>query len=86
MTNNEVLRAATLHGATYIGMEKHLGSLEVGKLADLIVLDEDPLANLRNTETVSYTMINGRLYETATMNEIGNQPKERSRFYWEQES
>jgi imidazolonepropionase-like amidohydrolase len=83
MTNYEVLRAATLHGAQYIGMGDDLGSLEVGKLADLVVLDQNPLNNIQNTQTVKYTMANGRLYDVSTMNEIGNTDKPRSKFYWE---
>jgi imidazolonepropionase-like amidohydrolase/Tol biopolymer transport system component len=83
MTNKEVLHAATIHGAEYIGMEDHLGSLEEGKLADLIVLDKDPLKDIQNINSVIYTMVNGRLYDTETMNEIGNHDNPRSKFYWE---
>lgn len=83
MTNMEALRAATMNGAEYIGMGNDIGSLKVGKLADLIVLDKNPLENIRNSESVIYTMINGRLYDTETMNEIGNSPNERGQFYWE---
>ncbi|PTM03937.1 MAG: amidohydrolase [Bacteroidetes bacterium] len=83
MTNMEALRAATLNGAEYIGAGNDIGSLEVGKLADLIVMDKNPLENIRNTESVVYTMVNGRLYDTATMNEIGNHTNERTKFYWE---
>ncbi|RED48167.1 amidohydrolase family protein [Seonamhaeicola aphaedonensis] len=83
MTNMEALRAATINGADYIGASKDIGSLEVGKLADLIVMDKNPLENIRNTESVIYTMVNGRLYDTETMNEIGNEPKSRTKFYWE---
>lgn len=79
----ETLKAATINGAQYIGMGDEIGSLKVGKLADLIVLDENPLENIENTNSVRYTMVNGRLYDTETMNEIGNEPKERSQFYWE---
>jgi len=86
MTNHEVLRSATIYGAEYIGMKKHIGSLETGKLADLIVLDKDPLEDIQNTQYVKYTMVNGRLYDTDTMNEIGNNPKPRNKFYWEYES
>ena len=46
-----------------------------GKLADLIVLDRNPLENIRNTESVGMVMVNGRLYESKTLNEIGNHPK-----------
>ncbi len=60
-----------------------LGSIEPGKLADLIVLDRDPLADIRNTNSVRYTMVNGRLYDSESMNEIGNYNRPRSKFYWE---
>ncbi|WP_025664759.1 amidohydrolase family protein [Aquimarina megaterium] len=83
MTNIEALRAATLNGAEYIGAGNDIGSLKEGKLADLIVLDKNPLENIRNTETVKYTMVNGRLYDTDTMNEIGNTTKTRTKFWWE---
>ncbi|WP_223033206.1 amidohydrolase family protein [Hanstruepera marina] len=83
MSNHEALKAATINGAEYIGISNDVGTLEVGKLADLIVLDKNPLEDIRNSESVKYTMINGRLYDTETMNEIGNEPKERSLFYWE---
>lgn len=83
MTNHEALRAATLNGAEYIGMGHELGSLETGKLADLIVLDANPLENIQNSEQVKYTMVNGRLYDAATMVEIGNYNKQPGKFWWE---
>ena len=85
MSNHQALKCATINGAEYLGMDHQLGSIEVGKLADLIVIDGDPLSNIRESENVIYTMINGRLYDSATMNEIGNEPKERTKFYFEQE-
>ena len=83
MTNLEALRAATLNGAEYLGMGNDVGSLKVGKLADLIVLDKNPLEDILNTNSVTHTMVNGRLYDTETMNEIGNREKPRTQFYWE---
>jgi imidazolonepropionase-like amidohydrolase/Tol biopolymer transport system component len=83
MTNLEALRAGTLNGANYLGIQDQLGSLEAGKLADLIVLDRNPLEDIQNSNSVVYTMINGRLYDTQTMNEIGNYNKPRTAFYWE---
>lgn len=83
MTNMQALECATVNGAHYIGMEKDLGSLESGKLADLIVLDANPLDDIQNSEKVRYTMVNGRLYDTETMNEIGNYNNPRGKFYFE---
>lgn len=82
-TPMEVLRAATLHGADYIGLADQFGSLEPGKLADLIVLNKNPLDNIRNSDKIHAVMANGRLYDAATMNEIGNHPKTRPAFLWE---
>ena len=85
MRKSRVLRAATLNGAITIGLDNQIGKIEPGKLADLIVLDGNPLDDIRNTNTVRYTMINGRLYDAVTMNEIGNYDRPRCKFYWELE-
>lgn len=84
-TNWEVLRAGTLDGARYVGMDAAIGSLEKGKLADLVVIDGNPLEDIRRTEYVTHTMINGRLYETATMNQIAPERVERQEFFFEKE-
>jgi len=83
MTNYEALKCATVNGAALLGMEKQIGSLKAGKLADLIIIDGNPMEDIRKTENVVYTMVNGRLYDTSTMNEIGNTDKKRTKFYWE---
>lgn len=83
MTAHEALRCATINGAHYIGMDEQIGSLEVGKLADLVILDKNPLESIYNSDKISMVMINGRLYDAATMNEIGNTSKARTKFYWE---
>jgi imidazolonepropionase-like amidohydrolase len=82
MTPLEALRAATLDGARYLGLDRELGSIEVGKLADLVVLNANPLDDIRATEGISQVMVNGRLYEAATMNEVGSS-KRRKPFYWQ---
>jgi imidazolonepropionase-like amidohydrolase len=83
MTPMEALRAATLDGARYLGFDRDIGSLETGKLADLIVLDANPLENIRNTHAVRYTMVNGRIFDAETMNEIGNHPRTRKPFFFQ---
>jgi hypothetical protein len=83
MAPMRILRAATVNGARTYGLDHQLGTLEPGKLADLIVLERDPLTDIRNTNSVVYTMVNGRLYDAATMNEIAPRERPRSRFFWE---
>ena len=79
----QAIRNATLNGASYLGMNKEIGSLEVGKLADLVIMDANPLDDIRNSEKIKYVMINGRLYDSATMNEIGNRDKLRGKLWFE---
>ena len=83
MSNIEALKTATINSANYIGAGKDIGSLEVGKLADVLVLEKNPLENIQNSNTILYTIANGRMYDTETMNEVGNEPKKRNNFYWE---
>ncbi|MGB5321496.1 amidohydrolase family protein, partial [Lutimonas sp.] len=85
MSNMEALKSATINGADYLGMEDEIGSLEEGKIADLIVLDKNPLDDIKNSDSVIYTVINGRIYDTSTMNEVGNYDTPRSQFYWEKD-
>jgi len=83
MTNLEAIRCATIRGARALGLDAEIGSLEKGKLADLIVLDRNPLENIQNSQSVNMVMVNGRLYDAKTLNEIGNRPKERPKLWWE---
>ena len=82
MKPHDVLRVATSNGAHAIGMEQDLGSIEPGKLADLIVLDSNPLEDIHNTNTVRYVMKNGRLYEGDTLNEVWPRQRTLPRMWW----
>jgi len=82
MTNFEVLRAATLTGARAIGYEQDLGSLEPGKLADLIILNKDPLEDIRNTTSIRYVMKNGELFEGDTLNQVWPKQKPLPPLWW----
>lgn len=85
MTPMQALKASTINGAVYLGMDKEIGSIKAGKLADLVILDKNPLTNIQHTEAIRYVMLNGRLYDADTLNEIGNYDRKRSQFYFEME-
>ncbi|MFQ3220180.1 MAG: Tol biopolymer transport system component/imidazolonepropionase-like amidohydrolase [Paraglaciecola sp.] len=79
----EALRGGTIDGARHLGMDKQIGSLEVGKLADIMVIDGDVLNDIRRSEYIQYTVLNGRVYQADTMNEVGSKHK-RQAFFFEQ--
>lgn len=84
MTPMEALKTATINPAKSLGLYQYVGSLKEGKLADLIICDKNPLDNIYNTESIRYTMVNGRLYDAESMNEIGNYNRPHTPFYWQQ--
>lgn len=82
MTPAEILRAATIDGARIVGIEQDLGSLEAGKLADMVVLDKNPLEDIRNTDSIHMVMKNGELYDGDTLNQVWPVQKELEPFWW----
>jgi len=87
LTPLEALRAATLSGARYIGLDRDLGSLEPGKLADFLVLDANPLQSIRNSESIRHTVLGGRVYHAGTLALLNPSPGQResgepARFFW----
>jgi imidazolonepropionase-like amidohydrolase len=83
MTPLEALRAATIAGADKIGFAPDLGSVEPGKLADLVVLDADPLADIHNSVKVRWVVKNGDLYDADTLRQLWPVEKNLPQFFWQ---
>jgi hypothetical protein len=82
----EALRAFTYDGADYLGLSKQLGSLEVGKQADLVVLNSNPLENIRGTIDTRYVMVDGRLFDVEKdMAEVGGLNAKAPEFFWQRQ-
>ncbi|MEH6716964.1 MAG: amidohydrolase family protein [Parasphingorhabdus flavimaris] len=79
----EALAAGTIESARSLGMDADIGSLEPGKLADLLVLDADPTADIRNSDKIDRVMLNGRMYDPLTMNEVETGSRKRAPHWWE---
>jgi len=86
MTPLEAIRSGTINGARYLGLDKDIGSLEVGKLADLMIIDGDVLKDIQQSDKLSHVMLNGRLYESGTLNEVGKTKKVRKAFFFDGKS
>ncbi|MBX7513479.1 amidohydrolase family protein [Qipengyuania sp. GH38] len=83
MSPVEALRAGTIEPARSLGMERDVGSLEVGKLADLVVLTDDPATDIRNSDNIAQVMLGGRLYDARTMSEVETGNAKRMPYWWE---
>jgi Tol biopolymer transport system component len=76
------LEVASVHGAYFLGVPKDLGSIEVGKLGDLMVLNSDPLADIRATTDIAYVMKGGVLYDANTLDEVWPQQRPYGDYPW----
>jgi Tol biopolymer transport system component/imidazolonepropionase-like amidohydrolase len=82
MTPMQALEVASLHGARFIGREQDLGSIAVGKLADFMVLNRDPLVDIRNTTDIQYVVKNGVVYDDETLDELWPRQRPYGKAYW----
>jgi len=82
MTPMQALRTATLFPAKFIGVDQDVGSIVVGKLADLVVLNSDPLVNIRNSTDIRYVMKSGVLYDGDTLDQVWPESKPFRKFFW----
>lgn len=85
MTPVEALKAGTIVPAQSLGMAKDIGSIEAGKLADLVILSDDPSKDIANSDHIEKVMLGGRLYDAKTMNEVGTGDGKRRTYWWEGE-
>jgi Tol biopolymer transport system component len=82
MTPLEVLKCATLNGSRIVGRPDDLGSIEAGKLADLVILDKNPLDDIHNTNTIHWVMKNGELFEGDTLDQVWPEQKKLEPLYF----
>jgi urease subunit alpha len=75
----------TINAARAFGIDQYIGSLEPGKLADVAIIDGDPLADIRNSEQVHWVILNGRVYDAATLDQLAPDAHKREPFFWQRE-
>jgi hypothetical protein len=80
------LRVATLEGARFLGAQDDIGSLEVGKLADLLVLNSNPLEDIRRTTDIRWVMQGGIVRDGMTLDEVWPTPRPYGNRWWVDEA
>jgi Tol biopolymer transport system component len=83
MKNIDALKIATIKGTEALGLDTDLGSLEKGKIADILIMAKNPLDNLRNTNTLTHVVKNGIVYDANTLDEVAPVSKKADAFNWQ---
>ena len=83
MDTMDALKVATIIGAQALGLDGDLGSLEEGKLADMVILDKNPLDDLRNTNSITHVIKNGKVHHADTLDEVWPEEKKVEKFNWQ---
>ncbi len=83
MKNHDALKVATTLGAKALGLDGDLGTLETGKLADILILSKNPLENLRHTNTLTHVIKNGKVYDANTLDEVWPKKQKAETFHWQ---
>ena len=83
ISEHDILKVATIQGAEAIGLDTDLGTIEEGKLADLLILNSNPLDDIRNSKDLEFILKNGYMYEAETLDEVFPKQKELPTFWWQ---
>ena len=83
MQNHDALKVATTLGAEALGLDEDLGSLQAGMLADILVMEKNPLEEIRNSNTLTHVIKNGKIYDASTLDEVWPIEKKAEIFHWQ---